>query len=398
VLLGPFTQLVTMRGLPLEGPIADSALEIIADAGVLCKGKKIVSVGKYQDLAQSGIEIWPISESAVAFPGLVDAHTHLCWAGDRSQEYCARLSGKRYEGGGILSTVKATRSASKALLLELVLNRLKQHLKQGVTTCEIKSGYGLDVENELKILQVISEASKLQPIYLVSTCLAAHTLPTEFTDHTAYLKYICEVLWPTILKEKLSKRIDIFVDDHGFPSDVARNYLQAAINQGFEITLHADQFSKGGGTLAAELHARSADHLELTDKNTAQELAKSKVVTVALPGATLGLGISFPPARMLLDTGNCLAIASDWNPGTAPMGDLLTQAALLGAAEHLSMSETWAGITFRAAKALGLNDRGRIIPDTAADLAIFACKDWREVLYYQGALKPTETVCGGKRW
>ncbi|MFA6915230.1 MAG: imidazolonepropionase [Parachlamydiales bacterium] len=403
MLIGPFKQIVTLRKLPLKGPLADHALEIIADGGILVKDGVIEAVEPYTQLFSQADSFMPIDFPAVVFPGLVDAHTHICWAGDRSDEYANRLEGITYQqlaakGGGILRTMRATRSASEDDLLMGLLDRLKLQQRDGITTCEVKSGYGLDLQNELKCLRTIQLASRKQPIQIVATCLAAHILPPEFSDKDAYLSSIKEELWPLLQKENLAHRMDIFIENEAFPPSSALSYLKDAQKCGFATTAHAGQFSTEGIHAAIEAGVHSADHLECVDEAAARILAKTNTVATVLPGATLGLGLPFPPARMLLDTGNCLAIASDWNPGSAPMGRLLTQASLLGAAQKLTMTETWAGITFRAAQALDLHDRGVIEIGKRADLAIFPCQNWQEVLYYQGSLLPKFVMIGGRLW
>lgn len=400
MLVGPFKQIVTLRQIPLGGPVKDSSVEIIEEGGIIVENGVIKTVGKYRDLFGEAHSFLPVDFPAVVFPGIIDAHTHLCWAGSRAKEYALRLEGATYqqiaaEGGGILHSMQATRSASEDVLLADLLSRLQEQLKQGITTCEIKSGYGLDIANELKMLSVIKDASLQQPIRLISTCLAAHTLPPEFTDKALYLQTLQKELWPLLFSKQLCKRIDIFVEKEAFPAQLAKDYLMNARKQGFSFTVHAGQFSPEGIALAAETGAASADHLECIDEGSAKLLARSGTAATVLPGATLGLGLPFPHARMLLDTGNCVAIASDWNPGSAPMGRLLTQAALLGAAQKLSMAETWAGITFRAAHALSLKDRGRIEAGQRADLAIFPCSEWLDVLYFQGSLLPKYVMIGG---
>jgi len=198
-----------------------------------------------------------------------------------------------------------------------------------------------------------------------------------------------------VKKEGLSQRVDIFIDDAAFDVGSGSDFLQQAAAMGFQLTVHADQFSTGGARLAADRSALSADHLEASSAADIQYLAQSNTVGVALPGASLGLGMPFAPARALLDKGGCLAIGSDWNPGSAPMGDLLMQAAVLGAAQKLTMAESWAGITFRAARALGLTDRGTIDRGKRADIIAFPASDFREVLYHQGKLKPSFVWKGG---
>ncbi|MDP2059249.1 MAG: amidohydrolase family protein, partial [Flavobacteriaceae bacterium] len=221
------------------------------------------------------------------------------------------------------------------------------------------------------------------------TCLAAHIIPKDFEgDAPVYLHYITEKLLPILKREKLTNRIDIFIEQTAFSEKEATQFLNRSKQMGFQITVHADQFSVGGSAVAIEMGAQSADHLEASKTKEIEQLAASDTVAVVLPGASLGLGMPFAPARKLLDAGCCLAIASDWNPGSAPMGDLLTQAAVLGAYEKLSTPEVFAGLTFRAAHALGLEDRGRIQSGMLADLIGFPCGDYRDILYRQGNLKP----------
>ena len=188
------------------------------------------------------------------------------------------------------------------------------------------------------------------------------------------------------------------MEDQAFSVEQSRNYLIAAQKMGFDLTVHADQFTSGGSALAVELAARSADHLEASTTEDINRLAKSAVVATVLPGATLGLGMPFPPARKLLDAGCCVAIASDWNPGSAPRGDLLTAATLMGAAEKLTIAETLAGMTLRAAQALNLSDRGRLAAHQIADWLEFPVLDYREIMYHQGALKPNQIIKKGVKY
>lgn len=400
-LLGPFTQIVTLRKLPLRGPLRDDACEIIHNGGILFDNGRIIKVDAFSALHSIGAQHHPVPSPSVAFPALIDAHTHMCFAGSRANEYAMRLEGATYQqiqqnGGGILSTVNATRSSSEAELLRLLLERLKKAKNSGVATCEIKSGYGLDFATEIKILETLRQAKALQPVQIVSTCLAAHVVPPEFHDQESYLEFIENTLWPELKARGLAQRIDIFIESNAFSKENAVRHLAKAVQQGFSACAHADQFSSGNALAAAHAGARSVDHLEQTTVEDARALAVTNTAAVVLPGATLGLGEPFPPARMLLDEGNCVAIASDWNPGTAPMGNLLVLAAVMGAQQKLTMAETWAGVTYRAAASLGLDDRGRLGAGLRMDLAVYPCEDWREVLYYQGSLEPVEVWIGGE--
>jgi imidazolonepropionase len=398
LLIGPFTQAVTLADLPLNGPLLDEALPVVEQAGVLVQDGKIVKVDTFAHLlpeAESkGYTIQWIEEPMVLLPGLIDAHTHLCFAGSRAKDYALRIAGKSYleiarSGGGILDTVRKTRKATQDELEQSLLKRCQRHLQEGVTTCEVKSGYGLNLEDELKMLRAIQSVSRQQPLELVPTCLAAHMVPPEFEDGATYLKHVLEVLLPQVKAEGLANRVDIFIEDTAFDEEDALRYLKDAQELGFDITVHADQFSTGGSEVAAHVHAASADHLEASGEDEIHLMKKAGVVATVLPGASVGLGMHYAPARKMLDAGLCVAIATDWNPGSAPMGDLLLQAALLGAAQKLTMAETWAGITYRAAHALRLTDRGTLATDQLADMIAFNTDNYQEILYVQGKLKPS---------
>ncbi|MEO1051644.1 MAG: imidazolonepropionase [Bacteroidota bacterium] len=397
-LIGPFRQILTMRDLPLKGALHDDELEVIADGGILESEGRIVDIGNFNHLLKrnpSQVET-PIGVDSVCLPGLVDAHTHICYAGSRAGDYAMRSAGKTYleiaqAGGGIWSTVQATRSASSNQLLNLTKERAKKLLTSGITTAEVKSGYGLDVKQELKMLRVINQLNDDLDIDLIPTCLAAHVLPKDFSgNNDDYLTHLIEDLLPKVKKESLSNRVDIFIEESAFSEDQGIRYLKEAKAFGFEITVHADQFHTGGSEAAIACGAVSADHLEASGDREIQLLADSDTVAVALPGASLGLGEHFAPARKILDADVALAIASDWNPGSAPMGDLLTQAALLGIYERLTYAEVLAGITFRAAAALRQEEVGRLRQGALCDLVSFPTSDYRDILYYQGSMKPEQ--------
>lgn len=398
-LIGPFTQILTMAGLPKAGPLADNQLEVLEQAGVLLKGEAIVAVGSYAQLvheaAKNCHQVQELEGSLVLLPGLIDAHTHLCFAGSRANDYALRVAGKSYleiarSGGGILDSVRKTRAATKEELVQLLKLRCDRHLGEGVTTCEVKSGYGLTVNDELKMLEAIQQVHQEHALDLVPTCLAAHMRPPEFSDSKAYLAYIQEELLPKIKERNLAQRVDIFIEDTAFTEVESLPYLTAAKALGFDIAVHADQFSPGGSRIAAQVQAASADHLEASEAQEIELLREADVVATVLPGASLGLGMHYAPARKMLDGGLCVAIATDWNPGSAPMGDLLLQAALLGAAQKLTIAETLAGITHRAAYALRLPDRGTLAPGRLADMIAFPVTNYQEILYHQGKIKPVK--------
>ena len=291
-----------------------------------------------------------------------------------------------------------TIQASEAELLKTTLERINFLISLGITTIEIKSGYGLDLENELKMLRVIKKAQEVTKATLVPTCLSAHLKPKDFEGtNEEYLKFILTEILPKVKEEKLSQRIDIFIEKSAFQPDESKAFLLKAKDLGFEITVHADQFTPGSSRIAVEVGAKSADHLEATIDEDLEFLAQSETVAVALPGASLGLGEKFTPARKILDKNGILAIASDWNPGSAPMGNLITQASILATFEKLSTAEVLAGLTFRSAFALALTDRGILEKGKKADFVTFNTDNFQNVLYQQGSLKADSVYINGEK-
>ncbi len=254
---------------------------------------------------------------------------------------------------------------------------------------EVKSGYGLSIDEELKMLRSIKEANTVTPADLISTCLAAHMLSKDFEGNAfEYLEEISSKLFPILKEENLTRRIDAFIEESAFSATQIAPYFKKAKEMDFDITVHADQFSTGGSKVAVKFGAVSADHLEASTQTEIALLAKSNTIATALPGASLGLGCKYTPARKILDAGGALAIASDHNPGSAPMGNLLAQAAILGTFEKLTNAEVLAGISFRAAAALRLSDRGKLAEGYLADFSLFHTAHYNEILYNQGSLKP----------
>ena len=397
-IIGPFKQVITMASLPIKGAISDEMLAPINNGSVLVEGNRILAVGEHNGILKQAKElktehIVP-KESHICIPGLIDSHTHICFGGSRARDYALRNAGKTYleiarEGGGIWDTVTQTRKATQQELEKGIIKRAKRHLSEGITTIEVKSGYGLSVAEELKMLRAIKNADKGIAADLISTCLAAHIKPKDFKGtHEDYLTMISEQLFPVLRKEKLTDRIDAFIEEEAFSPSITMAYFKKAKAMGFNITVHADQFHAGGSKVAIDCDALSADHLEASTDKEIELLAKSDVIATALPGASIGLGVAYAPARKILDAGGAVSIASDWNPGSAPMGDLVMQAAILGTYEKLTNAEVLAGITYRAAAALGLDDRGQLVTGFLADLAVYETDNYQEILYQQGKLKP----------
>jgi imidazolonepropionase len=404
-LTGPFSQILPLTNLSLKGALHDEQLVIIEHGGIVTDRGKILAVGDFKALQHEypDCDVTHITTPAVLLPGFIDCHTHICFDGSRNRDYAMRIAGKSYleiarAGGGIWDSVTKTRSADQETLMNNTAARANRHLHEGVTTIEVKSGYGLNLEGELNMLRAIQDAASHTKATLIPTCLAAHMKPKDFDgSEETYLDWIINTLLPDIQSEQLAQRVDIFIEETAFTSGPAKHFLQQAADMGFAATVHADQFSTGGAAVAVAAGALSADHLEASDDAAIALLAAADIVAVVLPGASLGLGMHYAPARRLLDAGATVAIASDWNPGSAPMGDLLLQAAVLSAAEKLSTAEVFAALTTRAAKALQLKNIGQLATGFVADMQAYPCADYRDILYYQGKMKPTRVWKEGER-
>ena len=389
-----------MANLPERGAISDNSLEIIDDGGVVIEDGKIIEVGDFLSLSKNNLDVREITYPCVLLPGFIDSHTHVCHYGNRSDEYAKRNSGISYqqileEGGGIHNTMNSTSNSTDEQLTDDTLNRLKRHFQEGVLTCEVKSGYAPNLEDEVRMLRIINEIDSSNDIDLIPTCLAAHVTPKKYESSKKYLDSIVNELLPIIKEENLSNRVDIFIEEKAFSVTEASNFLEK-IKSDFYITAHANQFTSGGLKVGVDNGAVSVDHLEVITDQEIDYLSKSDTTGVVLPGCSLGLGIPFAPARKLLDYNCKVSIASDWNPGSAPMGDLLMQASLLGSTEKLSNAEVLAGITCRAANALSLEDRGSLENGKIADMIGFKTNDFRDILYNQGKLKPSFICKRGK--
>lgn len=389
-----------MANLPERGAISDNSLEIIDDGGVVIEDGKIIEVGDFLSLSKNDLDVREITYPCVLLPGFIDSHTHVCHYGNRSDEYAKRNSGISYqqileEGGGIHNTMNSTSNSTDEQLTDDTLNRLKRHFQEGVLTCEVKSGYAPNLEDEVRMLRIINEIDSSNDIDLIPTCLAAHVTPKKYESSKKYLDSIVNELLPIIKEENLSNRVDIFIEEKAFSITEASNFLEK-IKSDFYITAHANQFTSGGLKVGVDNGAVSVDHLEVITDQEIDYLSKSDTTGVMLPGCSLGLGIPFAPARKLLDNNCKVSIASDWNPGSAPMGDLLMQASLLGSTEKLSNAEVLAGITCRAANALSLEDRGSLENGKIADMIGFKTNDFRDILYNQGKLKPSFICKRGK--
>jgi imidazolonepropionase len=337
-------------------------------------------------------------------PGLVDCHTHLVFGGDRAREFELRLKGASYEeiaraGGGIVSTVAATREATKAELVESAAKRLAGLTREGVTTVEIKSGYGLDLETELKQLEVAGELSQRANVRVKRTFLGLHALPPEFKeDRAAYVQLVADVMIPAIATAGVADAVDAFCEDIGFTAEEVDYVFSAAREHGLAVKLHAEQLSnQNGAALAARYHALSADHLEYLDAAGIAAMAQSGTVAVLLPGAFYFLREKqLPPIEALRRAGVRMAVASDCNPGTSPMTSPLAALNMACTLFRLTPEEALAGITREGARALGMLDEiGTLELGKAADFAIWNIHTPAELSYWLGAPLLRERVFGG---
>ena len=383
LLIRDLAQVVSPAGdhAPLRGRELRE-LTIVEDAYVLCEDGRVTGVGQMRELERVDGQVQELDgRGRSAVPGLVDCHTHACFAGDRAGEFELRASGATYEelhaaGGGILSTVRATREAGEAGLREALTRRRQWMLAAGTTTFEAKSGYGLDRDTELAQLRVVQDAGG------IPTWLGAHAVPPEFGDADAYLDFALAEVLPEAAE--LAEAADVFLEQGAFDAAQARRYLEGCRAAGLALRLHADQFTEGGGVpLAIELGARSVDHLEATGEDSVRALGTSDVAAVVLPIAALFLGRPMPPARALVDAGAILALATDFNPGSAFCERLPVAMTLACTQMHLAPGEALAACTVNAAHVLGRAGRvGRIAPGYDADIVLLEAPDWRHLAYH----------------
>lgn len=352
---------------------------LINDAALVFEGNRIVWIGQQEHLPETFSEHESIDcGRRLVVPGLIDCHTHLCFGGWRNDEFEMRLQGRSYQeiaeaGGGIRSTVAATRAETVEQLLDKALCSLKGMLDLGVTTVECKSGYGLEKDTELKQLHIYRQLNDLQPVELIPTFLGAHMVPDEYQkDREAYIHLLCEVLIPQVSELGLARFCDVFVEKGAFTLTEATTILETARLSGLGLKVHADQLSNGGGALlAASLGAVSAEHLEYADADGIDALAQAGTVAVSLPLASLYLNERYIPAREMLNAGVRVAIATDFNPGSAPSYHLPLAMTLACLNQGMTPQEAIMGATTVAARAVSAEGRiGSLLPGYDADIAI----------------------------
>ena len=394
-------QLVTPFNEETEGW---GGLQVVENAAIASLNGSIVTLGySYDVLKQIDLdddaEILDASGKTV-LPGFVDAHTHPVFAATREGEFEMRIAGKSYQeiaaaGGGIRSSVRTLRQASKEELVELALPRLDQFLANGTTTIEAKSGYGLSLDDEIKMLEVIRELNLLHPVQLIPTFLGAHEVPDEYRDNRErYLRLIIDEMLPRVAEQKLARFCDVFVEEAVFSIDEARRVLTAALELGLLPKLHADQLTLGGGAqLAAEVGAISADHLDYIDDEGIRALAEKGVVPVLLPGAVFFLNLdNYAPARLMIEAGLPVALATDFNPGSCPSLSMPMIMSLACIKMRMTPEEALVACTANAALAIGEDDRlGRLQVGGAADITIWDVPNYKRIPYHFG-MGPVNTV------
>ncbi len=389
----------------LTGP-SSSGDGVIEGAALAVSAGKIVDVGRTEDLTSRYRPSQTISgRGRILTPGFVDSHSHIVFGGDRSTEFTQRCAGASYEeisaaGGGIRSTVRATRTASEDELYDQALDRALRMLSLGTTTLETKSGYGLDLETELRILRVIDRLDRDLPMRIVATFMGAHEVPDEYRgDREGYLSLVIDQVLPAVREQGIARFCDVFCEERVFSPEESVRVLEAGKLSGLIPKVHADELaSSGGSRVAAEVGAISADHLMMIDEAGAQGLKERQVIPTLLPGTTFFLGKeSYAPARMLLKSGLPVAIATDRNPGSCTIESMQFITGLSCLRLQMTPLEAFRGATENGAKALGLDHEiGRLQPGQIADLILWECSDVSQIVYQFENVIPRTVFCAGE--
>jgi len=407
LLIRNLRQIVTVPsdGKPTKRKNSLAEIGLVENGTILVRNGQIEWVGRDEEFRHDVPDDLDVLDGSpyVAFPGFVDAHTHLLFAGSREDEFAMRAQGRSYQqiaesGGGILSTVRATRVATKKELKRLASRRLDAMLRHGTTTVEIKSGYGLDPDSEIKMMEAVTELANDHYMGIISTFLGAHAVPPEFRDNPdGYVDLVCERMLPYVAKRGLAQFCDVFCENGYFSPAQARRILLKGKSLGLKLKLHADELSSSGGSLiAAELHAVSADHLEHIDDIGIKNLAASETVAVLLPGVSFFLNHGYAPARALIDSGVAVAIATDFNPGSCMSYDMPLMLTI--ACTHMGMTpeEAISAATFNAAAAVRMSDQiGSIEVGKKADLILCDLPNYRYLAYHFGANHVSKVIKNG---
>ena len=400
------SQLVTLSGpkRPRMGKEL-SELGIIPDGGILIRDGKIEAVGRSDEIEKKSKDAEVVDLGGrIALPGFVDAHTHLVFGGNRLDDFERRARGETYEqiakaGGGIWSTVQKTRAASEEELFQSAKKRIDWFLKCGTTTIEAKSGYGLTLEDELKVLRALRRLNDETPIEIIPTFLGAHAIPREMSADK-YVELVINEMLPQVAREELAEFCDVFCERGYFDIEQSRKILGAAKKLGFKLRGHVDQLTNSGGAkLMAELDATTADHLEKTDQQGIAALKSSGVQPVLLPGSVYGLGLKeYPRAREMIEAGLALVLATDFNPGSSPTPSMPMVLSLACTQMKISPAEAITATTVNAAYSLGRGDQiGALEPGKLANVAVFDCDDYRELTYWFGIPQLNSTYLRGDK-
>lgn len=402
------SQLVTLAGpqRPRVG-VELGDLCIIPDGGMLIDEGRIVAVGASAEVEKENSDDLEIIDATgkTVLPGFVDAHTHPVFGGNRVDEFEQRAKGATYEeiaasGGGIRSTVRKTRAATEDELLREALKHARWFLRNGTTTVEAKSGYGLSVEDELKLLRVIRRLNAESPIEFIPTFLGAHAVPEEFRNaREQYVALVIHEMLPRVAEGQFAEQCDIFCEKNYFEIADAEKILGAAREHGLRLRMHVDQLTDSGGAfLAARLCAETADHLEQTKTTGIAAMAEAKVQPVLLPGSVYSLGKErYPRAREMIDAGLAIVLATDFNPGSSPTPSIPMILSLASTQMKMSPAESLSAATINAAYSLNRGDKvGSLEVGKRANFSIFDCTDYREIAYYFGTSLTHSVYIGGK--
>lgn len=393
LLLNP-AQIVTVdtRGENLKRGTKLNEINVITDNSVIIENNLIKDIVPNTSLKNlSSFEIINVKDKTL-MPGFIECHTHTAFAGSRADEFRMKIAGVSYEeiaakGGGILSTVKAVRESSFEELVKIISPRIQYFISQGITTLEIKSGYGLDFDNEIKLLHVINYLDEIFEIDIIPTFLGAHTIPPEYKNNReGYIELITKKMIPHIAKNNLAVFCDAFCEKTAFSSDEVDIIFSTAKKSGMELKLHTEQFNVIGGLDIALRHdAVSVDHLEVMSEKDILNLGKSETTAVLLPGVSFFLNYGFAPARKLIEAGAIIALATDYNPGSSHIADLNLIMSIACLKMGMTIEETISAVTINAAKALNKNNEiGSIEPGKKADFAVLDTKEYADIVYQVG--------------
>ena len=377
---------------------------LIENHSMLVENGKIKKIIKNSSVPKSKFDSEVDLTDKIVLPGFVECHTHTAFAGSRSEEFKLKLQGVNYEeiakrGGGITNTMSAVRNSSFDELIEIVKPRIEYFISQGITTLEIKSGYGLSFYDEIKLLQVIKELNKIYAIDIVPTFLGAHTFPPEYkNDNEKYIDLITNELIPYVSKNKLAKFCDVFCESTAFSADQTEKIFKVAVENGLKLKLHSEQFNSIGGVeVALKMNATSVDHLEVLKEDQIESFRNSETTAVLLPGVSFFLDYDYAPARKLIDSNAIVALATDFNPGSSHIANFQLIMALAALKMDMTIQEIFTAVTLNAAHALDLSEiLGSIEVGKNADFSIFAAKDYSELVYNIGRNLNVMTIKNGE--